>query len=202
MLAFAAVYAMFYLNDLPMLAVRGTYWVYVIDYVTRAAVIIAIVVVPHLRAASSDWGRLRVRWYEAAILTAIPVVAYTPLLEHLAIPLNNALKFPYAFGWLKIDQPFLRLVDLSFGLILVAISEELVCRQLARTYLLPLLKTEWATALVAAVVFGLMHWGTGIGIVVVATIMGLVFWWTWRESGSLVVPIIGHYFANLFFFMS
>lgn len=201
MLAFAAVYAMFFLNDLPMLAVRGTYWVYVIDYVTRAAVIIAIIVVPHLRAAASDWGQVRVRWYEAAILAAVPAIAYSQLYEHVALPLNATLKLPLTFGWLKIEQPFLRLVDLSFGLILVAISEELVCRQLARAYLLPRLKSEWATALVAAVIFGLMHWGTGIGLVIVATVMSFVFWWTWRESGSLVVPIIGHYFANLAFFL-
>ncbi len=91
----------------------------------------------------------------------------------------------------------LRVFDLTVGLLLVAIVEELVFRKL----LLDRLKARgfrwWIAIPLATIIFAMMHWGGGTITVFVAGIFGVAwgaFYWVRGRVGALIV---WHYLANL-----
>lgn len=91
----------------------------------------------------------------------------------------------------------LALFDLTIGLMLVAITEELFFRKI----LLDRLRARgwmWAPAiLLSATLFAFIHWGAGGASVANAAVFGLVwgaFYWRRGRIGALIV---WHYLANL-----
>ena len=53
---------------------------------------------------------------------------------------------------------------------------------------------------VAGLVFGLMHWGRGIGTIVSTTVVGMIYMAAYAKIGRLWPLIIAHYLHNLTIF--
>jgi len=89
--------------------------------------------------------------------------------------------------------------DLTVGLALTAVAEELVFRRLyldafgARLSPLPLY-------VLSAAVFAAVHWSIGLGTVAGTFVVGLMLLWLTRRTGSVLPAIAAHYVINLVLF--
>ena len=73
-------------------------------------------------------------------------------------------------------------------------------RAAVRQVLARLLSGEAAIVLVSAALFAAIHWGNGIGVMVLAFFAGIVLMALYRWSGSVVPPIVAHFCVNLWDF--
>lgn len=99
---------------------------------------------------------------------------------------------------LGLALPALVLFDLTIGLALVAVAEEVAFR-----------KVFWAVwqelgwpglTVVSSLAFGLLHAPQGVAAVVFTAVSGALLMMAYRISGSLWVPIGLHYWADLLAF--
>lgn len=91
-------------------------------------------------------------------------------------------------------------VDLTFGLVLVAVSEELVFRRLW---------ADWWDArgggraglyVGSALVFGLLHLPQGLADTAVAVVWGVLLMYLYRRNRSLALVILVHFIVDLWYF--
>ena len=75
--------------------------------------------------------------------------------------------YPQPSGWLY-------LVDVVFGIALVAYSEEIVFRRCARHLFQIYLGDSYVSVFVTSLLFGAYHWWTGVGNIVEAAMMGIL----------------------------
>lgn len=104
---------------------------------------------------------------------------------------------PYLFSWPKIAMPWLLVFDLTAGLALTAVVEELMARRLAWHVLAPRFPHPWATLTVSSLLFGLGHWGAGPWNTISATLGGAALFLAYQRTGSLMLVIAAHYTINL-----
>jgi len=112
----------------------------------------------------------------------------------IAIPLGTAMHFiAYAPRWHEWQaQPLLALAILSF----TAWPEELLFRGLLQNMLMRSTKSDLAGWWTASVLFGFSHI-RNMGFpnwryVILASIAGLFYGWTWRKTGSIFASAIVH----------
>jgi membrane protease YdiL (CAAX protease family) len=91
-------------------------------------------------------------------------------------------------------------IDLTFGLLLVAIHEEVLFRRVARAVFRP-----WGdrAAMIAtsSVIFGLFHWWTGLLNMIVATLIGAFLMLLYRRAGALWPAVLAHYLIDFWAFL-
>jgi hypothetical protein len=133
---------------------------------------------------SAGWGR---RW-------ALYVVGGFLVFACIAIPLGVALPFiAFAPQWSRWST----YVGLSLAiLIFTAWPEELLFRGLLQNCLSRASNSELAGWLTASILFGLSHI-TNMGFpnwkyVILATLAGLFYGWTWRKTGSIFASALVH----------
>jgi uncharacterized protein len=131
--------------------------------------------------------------------SAVYIFASFAVFGAIAIPLGTATHFiQYAPRWSEWKaQPLLGLAILCF----TAWPEELLFRGLLQNMLARSAKSELAGWWTASVVFGLSHI-TNLGFpnwryVILASIAGLFYGWTWRKTGSIFASAIVHALVDL-----
>jgi membrane protease YdiL (CAAX protease family) len=98
--------------------------------------------------------------------------------------------YPQLSGWLY-------RLDITFGIALVAFSEEVVFRRCARAVFRPRFGDGWRLTLVTALLFGAYHWWTGVGNVLEAAFMGVLFMAFHQRSGALWPVVLSHYLTDI-----
>ena len=98
--------------------------------------------------------------------------------------------YPQPSGWL-------RWLDTLFGIGLVAYSEEVVFRRCARHVFSPYLGDGLLLVLVTSLLFGAYHWWTGVGNILEAVLMGVLFMLFLQRSGSLWPVVLSHYLTDI-----
>lgn len=194
--------APFYLNDLSNIFIDDfTSWL-LIDYGCRALSLGFLFGLVGRRFLSwRDLGVLpargdRVFFYTLIIGTAslyLALIDYGPELRE-AMPWAGLANIPY-----DCNSP-LRFWDYWFGLLLVAVSEEVVFRGLAfhackRLNLRPIL-----VFMLPAVAFAAIHWSSSPRNWVFAFLFGLLLMIPTYRTGSIVPAVVSHYVANLILF--
>ncbi|MBF0252136.1 MAG: CPBP family intramembrane metalloprotease [Alphaproteobacteria bacterium] len=87
--------------------------------------------------------------------------------------------------------------DLTVGLMLVAVSEELVFRYLIVRVFPGKTTLQY---LVTFMAFGLIHAPQGLYGMAFAGIIGMLFMWLYKRTKTLSAPIAAHYLYDLYFF--
>jgi len=98
--------------------------------------------------------------------------------------------YPQPSGWLY-------LVDVVFGLALVAYSEEIVFRRCAGHVFQNYLGNSHLLVFVTSLLFGAYHWWTGIGNIVEATMIGVLLMLFLQRSEALWPVVLGHYLTDV-----
>jgi uncharacterized protein len=83
------------------------------------------------------------------------------------------------------------------GIALVAVSEEVVFRRCARRVFEPHLGDGWILVFVTSLLFGAYHWWTGIGNVLEAALMGVLFMVFLQRSAALWPVVLSHYLTDI-----
>ena len=107
-----------------------------------------------------------------------------------ALPTSVLGVYPPSSGWLH-------LVDVVFGLALVAYSEETVFRRCARHVFQTYLGDGYLMVFVTSLLFGAYHWWTGAGNIVEATMMGVLLMLFFQRSEALWPVVFGHYLVDI-----
>lgn len=164
------------------------------DYGGRLLALLVIVLLPAGRWCLRRKSPLQVSRVEALLWVAALAILFGASLfpSWLAghLPQTALGQYPQPTGWL-------RLFDLTFGLALVALHEELVFRQLARAALEKLLRRPVAVIVASALIFAVYHWWTGIGNMATVFCYGLLAMICYRRAGRLWPVVVAHYHIDL-----
>ncbi len=107
------------------------------------------------------------------------------------------------YGWGHFYYPesiYLKIFDLTIGLVLGAISEELVFRKLSTEVLVTRISNRFYLYIVSSLLFAAIHLPQKPDVPLTAFLAGLILLSLYRRTGNLWVPIAAHYLANLYFF--
>lgn len=115
------------------------------------------------------------------------------LLEYNPTPWNNATALVSFFpitdsGW--------KLFDLYGGLLLVALTEEIVFRGLFLAAFRERFRSPAALVAVSSLVFALIHWSAGFDAVLAAFLWALLPMVSVLRTGSIFPAIIAHFLGN------
>jgi membrane protease YdiL (CAAX protease family) len=168
------------------------------DYAGRLGALAILAAIPAARAVAFRWDKRQISLLEIALwivgLSLVERVSQWPLrMINAAFPATVLGVYPQPTGWLY-------LIDLVFGLALVAASEEIIFRQCIRHALLPFLGRGTTVILATSLVFGFYHWWAGLGNILVATMLGVVFAIMLRRSVALWPVALAHYLVDLIAF--
>jgi membrane protease YdiL (CAAX protease family) len=89
------------------------------------------------------------------------------------------------------------IVDMVFGLGLDTYTEEVVFRRCARQVFEPYVGDRVLLVLVTSLLFGVSHWWSGLGNVLAAMLMGVLFMLFYQRSGSLWPVVLSHCRADV-----
>ncbi len=144
------------------------------------------------------------RWLGLRPVAPVVFVAWTVGLSLLGVAIDQGVPgwvIAQGYEWRLFSFPAIesRAVfwfDLGPGLMLTAVSEELVFRGFGVLALLALgWRPIWAI-LFSSLLFGLVHWGLGPAVIVTATLWGLLPALSVVLTRSIFPAIIAHYVTN------
>jgi hypothetical protein len=98
------------------------------------------------------------------------------------------------------DEVWMYWIDMTFGLALVAVTEEFMFRSVCKEIVGKYITSNLAIILITSLAFALVHWRYGIPNMVGAFIAGIIFMILRMKSRSVVPPIITHYLFNVWVF--
>lgn len=171
------------------------YTVYIFDYLFRA-VCLAVV---FWNCSLIDLAAPPSRWVRTLVLTAIVFyVELTIFQVYRYIRVPDLLFYNHLFP--RLEKGSFLYFDLTVGLVLVALSEEIVFR-----YLFTMLWQHrgWPRAtlyITSSIAFGLLHLPQGLALVAFASVTGFMFMFLFRFTGSLWPVVVVHYIFNLLVF--
>jgi uncharacterized protein len=166
------------------------------DYASRIGGLTVLAGIPSARTVAFRWQRLRMAAWEVALWIVGLVLADHYLGGWIRRTINTASPEtvlganPQPNGWLYF-------VDATFGIALVAYSEEIVFRRCARHVFQIYLNDGYALILVTSLLFGAYHWWTGVGNIVEASLMGILLMLFYQRSAALWPAVLGHYLTDI-----
>jgi membrane protease YdiL (CAAX protease family) len=165
------------------------------DYAGRLGGLAMLAIIPSARAVAFRRERLRIGLGEVALwFVCIVLVNYfagwIQRALNAAFPATALGGYPQPSGWFYV-------IDIVFGLALVALSEEIFFRRCASEVFQSYFKSDYLLIAATSILFGLYHWWAGIGAIVAATIMGALWMQFLRRSGSLWPVVVAHYLVDL-----
>ncbi len=171
------------------------YTVYILDYLFRAICLTVI----FWNCSLIDLAAPPSRWIRTLVLTAIVFyVDLTIFQAYRYFQVPEPLFYNHLFP--RLENALFLYFDLTVGLALVALSEEIVFR-----YLFAKLGKHrgWSTAtlyITSSIAFGLLHLPQGLALVTFASITGFIFMFLYRFTDSLWPVVTVHYLFNLLVF--
>jgi membrane protease YdiL (CAAX protease family) len=179
---------------------------YLIDAGKRVVTVAILVGVPTLRSAYRVPEKAKeppnaILWLirTGALSVALIVVERLSSM-FIARPLTEQFPDSALFAFPQYANDTIRLLDLTVGMFLVGLSEELLFR---RALIEMLLKQSWprlAVVFGSAVPFACIHWYGGIGHVIYALPFGLFAALIYLQFRSLWMLVVIHAAADLFVF--
>lgn len=95
-----------------------------------------------------------------------------------------------------ITSPVWNWVDLTLGLLMVGVFEELIFRGFMHTFIIKYTENSLAIVVISSVAFGLIHWSLGLHVVLITSIIGAVFMIAYLRTQSLPAIIFAHFAIN------
>jgi uncharacterized protein len=172
-----------------------TTWIFW-DYAGRLGALAVLGAIPSARIVAFKWERLQIALWEATIWIVGIVLVDHYVCGWIRRTLNAALPATVLGGFPE-THGLLHIVDATFGLALVAFSEEIVFRRCARYLFRLYLNDGLAVVVVTSILFGAYHWWTGIGNIVEAVLIGVLLMLFYRRSGALWSVVLAHYLTDV-----
>lgn len=193
---FALAYGVFFVNDVGF--ILATEWpaYLAIDYGSRLLVLALLLGPRAPRALLLRPVPLRVGVLEA-VASAAGCVVLWQVLEHGLAPLLQAWLGGAALAAIPSLPPPVKTIDLFAGMLLVAVSEELLARRAAAIVLGGWLHGPIALCLVATLLFAGMHWSFSPADLVAVFVIGTVLMAFYLRVGALWPLVLAHYAVDV-----
>jgi len=194
------LYVLFLVNEFWLNRITsGTPWV-LADLSLRFVVILILWV--RFRTDIVAMLNLRPRWSWLAyiVVVCVLIIAYDAYVVRMLTEVYPQLTWSIG-AFPGYDSTAIRVLDLSLGLVLVGVGEEILNRGFARQIYEQYFSGRVGLILVSAVLFTVMHWGQGVIEMSTALVAGVLLMVTYLRTGSLVPGIISHYLINLYFYL-
>lgn len=173
--------------------------VYIIDWIERVILIgltwsyVRVALIPPRMPASAwDWP--------LALGGAYLLVKFEDLLVWLPAFFIDFTYPTFGLYFPSLDPGGFWLIDLTVGLALVAISEEVIFRKLFAVAWQANRLRPWSLYVVSSLAFAAIHLPRGGENTAEAFLWGLFLMYVYRRSGSLLLPVVVHYLSNVWMF--
>ena len=176
-------------------------FIYPIDYLYRTLMILLCWYVYQFRKNDfiGWWQLFRLRNFYLIGLAA-SLILISSSIVHVIIYTNVPVGIWQWHYFPKIHDPGLKAFDLTIGLVLVALAEEIIYRKLMLEVLTLFDFQPVSIYLTSSLLFALLHINQSADTTATAFAAGIIFMYSYRASGTLWVPIVVHYLVNLYIF--
>jgi len=188
----------FYLNDFANLYVTNWRWWLFVDYagVKFFPFLVTLWLIYSKKIRASEFG-LTSQSIPSFLVVFLIVALVGTVIDQNGYQLIAKLPgYPPLGGMPAITSPVWNWIDLTLGLLLVGIFEELVFRGFMYTYISRYTENSFAIVVISSVAFGLIHWSLGLHAVVITSIIGAVFMIAYLRTRSLPAIMLVHFAIN------
>ena len=196
---FISVILIYCLNDFINIFVKDfTLWVIATYILTFLLPILGITyLIKKNEISLSDLGLTRINVFKFLIFTIIFSILGI-IIDQIGWDFfKSILPDTKLGGFPNVDSnSFIYKFDLHFGLLMVAIVEEIVFRGLSYTILSDKLKSASLLFIISGIIFGLVHWSLGIHAIINTAILGSVFMLFMWKTGNILPLIAAHFVVN------
>jgi membrane protease YdiL (CAAX protease family) len=187
--------APFYLNDFANIYVKSWGWWLLIDYagVKLFPLLVVLWLIRGQRMRAAEVGLTR-QAPLPFLATFLAVAFLGTVIDQNGYQVIAGLPgYPALGGMPAIASPIWDRIDLTGGLLLVGICEELVFRGYLHTVISGHTESPVAIVMISSVAFGLIHWSLGLHAVLITSIIGAVFMVAYRKTRSLPAIMLAHF---------
>jgi len=188
----------FYLNDFANIYIKDWRIWLLIDYISVKLFPLIVVawLIINKKVEASEFG-LRSQSLLSCVVVFLIVTFIGTLIDQNAYKLIEKLPGYSPLGSMPaIKNTLWDWVDLTFGLLMVGIFEELIFRGFMSTYLRFYTQNHLAIILISSIAFGFIHWSGGLHAVLVTSIIGAVFMLAYLKTHSLPAIMLAHFAVN------
>jgi membrane protease YdiL (CAAX protease family) len=188
----------FYLNDFANMYVKNWRWWLLIDYVGLKffPCLVASWLIYSKKMWASEFG-LKTQSALWSLVTFLIVVCVGTAIDQNGYQLIAKLPgYPPLGGMPAITNAVWNWLDLTFGLLMVGICEELVFRGFLHTFISKYTENSSAIVAISSVAFGLIHWSLGLHVVLITSTIGAVFMIAYLKTRSLPAIMLAHFAIN------
>lgn len=195
--ALIALILIFVLNDFLLLSARDYRAWLAVDYGSRIA---ALTVIGYLLqqgiACRCDFGLIPLRFGRgtawALVLSATGVLIDQFLWRWLELAFGQ----PRIASFPVIPHVFLRRFDLTAGIALISLSEELIFRGFFYSVMREHFQRTWVLIGLSAFVFGVIHWSMGLHAVLATAAWGVLPMIATIRTGSIYPAVAAHFVTD------
>ena len=195
---FLALAVPFYLNDLASIHVADWRWWLAIDYASVKLLPLAVAAwaIARRSVTPAEFGLTAQRPLSFLAVFACAALVGT-LIDQNAYRLLEGLPGYAALGSMPaIASRSWNWIDLTLGLMLVGVVEELVFRGYAYTIICRYTTSRAAILAISAAAFGLAHWSQGLHAVLITAAIGAVFMALYVRTHSVPALMLAHFTVN------
>jgi len=188
----------FYLNDFSNIYIKNWHWWLFIDYtaVKLFPLLIVIWLVRNKKMQASEFG-LTTQSALAFVIVFVACALIGTLIDQNAYKLIKDLPGYASMGAMPaIKSRIWDWIDLTFGLLVVGVFEELIFRGYMYTFISRYTQSRIAIVLISAIAFGFAHWSGGLHVLVVTMVIGSVFMMVYLKTRSLPAIMLAHFVVN------
>ena len=186
-LALVLLASPFYLNDFATMYVKNWRWWLFIDYVGVKffPFLVVLWLIHSKKTRASEFG-LTTQTMPSFLVVFLVVALVGTTIDQNGYQIVAKLPGYSPLGGMPaISNPVWNWIDLTFGLFMVGIFEELVFRGYMHTFMSRYTRNSFAIVVISAVAFGLIHWSLGLHDVLITSIIGAVFMIAYLRTRSL-----------------
>ncbi len=197
-LAIVLLTSPFYLNDFANIYVNNWRWWLFVDYaaVKLFPLVLVLWLIYSKKMRALEFG-LKAQSMPSFLLVFLIVAVVGTVMDQNGYQLISKLPgYPPLGGMPEITSPVWNWVDLTFGLLMVGICEELIFRGFLHTFISRYTANSCAIIVISSVAFGLIHWSLGLHVVIITSTIGAVFMIAYLRTGSLPAIMLAHLAIN------
>jgi uncharacterized protein len=198
---FIILVSIYLFNDFVFINTSTIFLYLAFDYLFRILSIIIIIYLIKTKKISFSYLKLNLLSFKAFIFWSLYLVFIGLIiffvLENILLKIIPDI---HLFNYPKYDSTFSKIVDLTFGLIIVALSEELIFRGYCYSYLTEKKYSYVKIIVISSVIFGLIHWSIGITAIITTGLWGIFTIISVKKTDSIFPSLLAHYLLDLISF--
>lgn len=185
----------FYLNDFSNIYVTDWRLWILIDYtsVKFFPFFVVLWLISTKRMRPTEFGLIPQTAISFVTVFLIGTLVVTFIVQNGYLILNWFPGYPRIGDMPEIQSPLWRWIDLTIGLLMVGIFEELVFRGYLYTFITRYTRRPWMIIAVSAIAFGFIHWSGGLHMVMLTAAAGAVFMLLYLQTRSLPAIMLAHF---------